>query len=75
MLIACDDIGQRWHQHYLSILAERMGSTMTESEFASLFDDLHRKGLVAHAGGLLYDMTPLGKRFAQAWRERKNEKG
>ena len=70
VLIACDNLGGRWHQHYLRKVAEGMGSTMTECEFAARFDALADKGCVAHVGSLLYDVTPLGKRFAQAWRKR-----
>ena len=70
VLAACAELEGSWHQHYLSEVARRIGPVMTECEFAALFDELARKGCVVCEGNLMYGMTPLGRRFARAWKER-----
>ena len=71
VLAACAELGGSWNQNFLSVIARKTGSVMTECEFAAAFDELVEKGCVAHEGNLAYGLTPLGARVAEAWKARK----
>ena len=73
VLLACEAIGTPWHLHYMSRIAATLGAIMTETEVASLYDDLIAKGCIKHQGSLLYAVTPLGEAFCARWRERQGK--
>ena len=70
VLLACESIGQPWHQHYMSRVADALRETMTEAEVAAHFDDLIERGCIRSNGSLVYSLTPLGEAVCARWRKR-----